>query len=214
MRSMGTQMKRRQSDGTRLTPPSLDAVFHCFTGFGIQSNPFLQRCCPSIYGQLPRHSSVAHLFAMRRPSYISNLVMPLIVDSVKRVLWSWSRPNMFKKLGKRFKMKLDTSLAVIHIRSLFRIVTSRFSPLKCSIFNRVVKGQSTPPSAYHFASQASTRLAAFVYQIVTPYFTNSATNTLAEPFIITTICKYRPTVKDRAGQVLNVRKWCGVNISY
>src|SRR5207253_10835720 len=64
------------------------------------------------------------LFALCCPPYVTDFVMPVVLDTVDRMFGAGSRSNFFKELHERFKFELNPATAVVLVGFCFCVGAS------------------------------------------------------------------------------------------
>lgn len=92
--------------------------------------PFLKRLCDAVVGGVIGNAPITRLFRSRSPSHVPFFIMPIVIDTVKRMFRRWFVTKFCIKFFKRFKMKFDTASAIFAIRSIGRGLASPFSMME------------------------------------------------------------------------------------
>lgn len=179
-----------QADAAPSTTPTRPQrwTFHPYL-FG----PFCDRLRQAVDGQCPRLTLVVRLLFLRGPCNISWLVVPVIINAVKRVLRTGLASDLLQEFGKRLKPKLNTASAIVGIDRCVGICATIFSQCVSAVFNAhfTVRcfAMCQMPDLNLFGTQAAARSGVAVEQVRchnTSGFAAS-TNTFPSASVITNI---------------------------
>jgi hypothetical protein len=101
-----------------------------------------------------------YLLLLRRcPANVAKLVMPVHIDTVKRMILTWLWPNLPNKFGEGCKAKLDAAATIVSIANMARIAATVLGSSVAVVLGRrvvirfVAVGQG--PFAHHFLVDAA-----------------------------------------------------------
>lgn len=178
---MRTQSIRRQCSRTFIAPtastPSVNKTVRNIIGV----SPFSLGFSNTINCYISARTPISHLLTFCCPSHISNFVMPIVVDAVKRVFRRGFSTNMVNKFLKRCKTELNSPFAVMMIDGISRIRATTLSAYISVILDTMGRSKSWDVFQNSFAVQATAGLGSTLYQGRTAYDGFAATNTLAIP---------------------------------
>ncbi len=90
--------------------------------------PLRNRLRLALERQNPVRALVVHLLKTSRPSAISRFIVPVIVDTVNRMLPAWALTHVSKKARKFFPLRavVNAATAVVNPFMVFRVAASGF----------------------------------------------------------------------------------------
>jgi hypothetical protein len=138
----------------------------------------------SIVRQKAACPSVSSLFSPCRPSAVSRLVVPVVVDAFDCVLGSWLRSHVCKKGLKRVNpaiTNLDSATAVKRKGLVFRIQDTRFHRAVANVFRRAAKAVRFLSFPAQFRRKAATAFCSQSPQLISTDNTICPTFTPAVP---------------------------------
>lgn len=155
----------------------------------------------------------ALLLFVCRPSDIPFFVMPVYINSIKRVFSGWFFAQFIEKVIKRVKTKLNSAPAIVRIANYLRILTPFLGFNIANIFGRFTSAVS--PRRIKLVAVATARFSAIRFQMTTCRRIGIAARTSAQPMNMGSFTlgrkrspkqsNYRQTVECLSEQVNKVR---------
>lgn len=178
-----------QRDGARQTPSHSKPTSNATRFKTHAPTPFsFNKSFTAIY----KYDVIAFVLPLRnivRPSNVTDFVMTIYINTIKRMAWRRFAPNAFQKFSKRGKAKFNTTTAVPIESGVIGIITSSLSSLKTSKFRgwRFISGLAVRNglNASKFNVQTSARFSMSSSEVGATYLTESATRALALPIRFT-----------------------------
>lgn len=118
-------MQRQQT--AFITPAANFPTVDASGGDACDVGPISQRQGRSACGQINRIAFISSLFGPRAPFQIARLVVPFVIDSLKRVTGGWPSPYGAQERREIIETKFDPTPPIVFIRLICQRLASIFS---------------------------------------------------------------------------------------